>query len=60
MPQLVLGIEQRQRDEVERVGVTQAGDDAVEELAERMRAQQLDFAGLGLAQQQFVASPPPR
>ena len=55
MAQFVLRIEQRQRHEVERVGVTQAGDDAIEQFAQRVRAQQLDFARLGLAQQQLVA-----
>ena len=55
MPQFVLWIEQRQRDEVECVGIPQAGDDPVEELAQRMRSQQFDLAGLRLAQQQLVA-----
>ena len=51
----MLRIEQRQRHHVETVGVAQPGDDAIEQFAERMRAQQLDFARLGLAQQQLVA-----
>ena len=53
--QLVLRIEQRQRHEIEAVGVAQPGDDAIEQFAQRMRAQQLDLARLGLAQQQLVA-----
>jgi len=55
MAKLVLRIEQRQRHEVERVSIAQSRDDAIEQLAERMCAQQFDLTGLGLAQQQLVA-----
>jgi hypothetical protein len=53
--QLMLWIEQRESHHLERVRVAQAGDDAIEQLPQRMRPQQLDFPGLRLPQQQFVA-----